>query len=304
MPGISVIVLAFERPGLLAEALDSVASQTRSPDEIVVIDDASGEPLAHSVGSNRSGVRFLRNATNQGPAYGAALGLRSTTGDLVSFLDDDDRWEPTFLERLETGLEDTSASFAFCDHWLMDAGGQVLSQESYASSDRYGRSKLTEGRIDDTSALHVEQTFSAGSFMLAERAALRPRILAAGGAIWDYFAALSVCMHGGPAFYADERLGYYRISPHGVTASGSIPGNRIRAAGRLVAADAVALRTRRFGGHRRALAASLVRTTGSMGKVALRERSPRLLYRAGAEITNALVRPYVASSWTRQSTSR
>lgn len=304
MPGISVIILAFQRPALLAEALDSVARQTRAPDEVVVIDDASREPLAPSVGKAGSGVRFLRNATNQGPAYGAALGLRSTTGALVSFLDDDDRWAPTFLERLETGLEDTSASFAFCDHWLMDAGGQVLLQESYDSSDRYGRSKLPEGRIDDTSALHVEQTLSAGSFMLAERVALRPSVLAAGGAIWDYFAALSVCMHGGPGFYANERLGYYRISPHGVTATGSLPANRIRVAGRRVAADAVALRTGRFGTHRRALAGSLVRNTGSMGKVALAERSPRLLYRAGAEITNALVRPYVASSWTRQSTFR
>lgn len=299
MRRITVIILAYNRPALLADALASVLGQTRRPDEVLVIDDASPQPLADAlvdVAGPGSRVVVHRNDANRGPAFGAVRGLLQSTGELVAFLDDDDLWEPEFLEHLEQGLEAACASFAFCDHHVIDARGRLLPYESDANSLRYGRAHLRGGRVDDIAGLHVRQSLSAGSFMLAERAALRPELIGAGSAIWDYFAALSVCLLGRAAFYSPERLGSYRLSPSGITASGTLPANHIRAAGRRVAADRIAIGAPEFSAHRQALARSIARTTASMGKVVVGARSPRLLRHAGVEITNALVRPYV-SSW-------
>lgn len=79
----------------LAEALDSVLAE--APDEVVVVDNASVEPVAlHPDHAGR--VRLVRReGAPLGPAAARNLGVASLDTEAVAFCDADDAWEPGSL---------------------------------------------------------------------------------------------------------------------------------------------------------------------------------------------------------------
>ena len=85
----------------LAEALDSVLAE--SPDEVVVVDDASPEPVAlHHDHAQR--CTLVRRAERGGPAAARATGLRELDCELVALCDADDAWRPGRLASQLTAL--------------------------------------------------------------------------------------------------------------------------------------------------------------------------------------------------------
>lgn len=94
-PTVSVVIPTRNRPAQTAAAVESALAQTLPPHEIVVVDDASTEP----VGLCYPRVRVLRQAERRGAAAARNRGIDAATGAWVAFLDSDDRWRPDKLER-------------------------------------------------------------------------------------------------------------------------------------------------------------------------------------------------------------
>ena len=113
-PAVSIAIRAYRRRWL-GEAIESVLAQTRDDLELVVYDDAGDlEPAVSSFDDPR--VRYHRpqekRATTSG-RFQAALSL--CRGRHLGVLDDDDRYEPRFVERLLGALEaEPRAGVAFC----------------------------------------------------------------------------------------------------------------------------------------------------------------------------------------------
>lgn len=98
MPTISCIIPVYNQAEYLGEALDSVLRQTMAPTEIIVVDDGSTDAIDTVLHPYRDRVRVLQQS-NRGPAVARNAGIRIATGEWLSFLDGDDLWEPTKLER-------------------------------------------------------------------------------------------------------------------------------------------------------------------------------------------------------------
>jgi glycosyltransferase involved in cell wall biosynthesis len=96
-PTISVIIPVYNGERFLAEAIRSVLDQTLPPDEVIVVDDGSTDGSAALAGQV-AGVLVLRQP-NRGVAAALNLGISHARGDLLGFLDADDRWRPDKLER-------------------------------------------------------------------------------------------------------------------------------------------------------------------------------------------------------------
>ena len=105
---ISVVVSHYDRSEWLPEALASVSAQTFRDFETIVVSDA-GPPVAAF-----SGVRVVRRSKRGGVAAVRNTGIASASGDRIAYLDDDDLWEPSHLERLSAAL-DAGASLAYGD---------------------------------------------------------------------------------------------------------------------------------------------------------------------------------------------
>jgi GT2 family glycosyltransferase len=100
------LVVTHNREQLLAECLDLLAAQTRLPDAVLVVDNAStdGTPVL----LDRHQVDHIRLETNTGAAGGFHIGLAEACRrdfDWVWLLDDDAHPRPDSLQKLLEGLE-------------------------------------------------------------------------------------------------------------------------------------------------------------------------------------------------------
>lgn len=95
---VSAIVPTYNRAETLARALESIFSQTRPPDEVLVVDDASTDETA-ATAARFPGATLIRLEQNSGAAAARNAGIRRARGDWLAFLDSDDVWAPDKLER-------------------------------------------------------------------------------------------------------------------------------------------------------------------------------------------------------------
>jgi glycosyltransferase involved in cell wall biosynthesis len=101
LPSVSIIIPTFNRVAKVVHAIDSVLGQNYPKEcrEVIVIDDGSSDGTA-GVLSARYGSRIrLLQQTNSGPAAARNKGINASQHEIVAFLDSDDRWLPTKLER-------------------------------------------------------------------------------------------------------------------------------------------------------------------------------------------------------------
>ena len=119
-PAVSVVVAAYNAGRFLGGALDSVAAQTASGYEVVVVDDGSTDDTAEVARRHPVGVRLVRQP-NAGSAAARNRGVAEARGRAVAFLDADDRWLPHKLDRQLAALEATGARWSYTDAWFSDA---------------------------------------------------------------------------------------------------------------------------------------------------------------------------------------
>jgi glycosyltransferase involved in cell wall biosynthesis len=104
IPKVSVIIPVFNGAKYLAEALQSVFSQTFRDYEVIVVDDASSDNSVE-VSRRFAHVRIARQE-HRGQSAARNTGVSYASGEYVAFLDQDDRWYPDKLARQVPVLEE------------------------------------------------------------------------------------------------------------------------------------------------------------------------------------------------------
>ncbi|MEO8614567.1 MAG: glycosyltransferase family 2 protein [Luteolibacter sp.] len=116
---VSVVIPAFKARNYLADALESVRKQDYRNVEILVIDDASPEPIDDIIATflqspGAPGLRVVRHEENLGIAAVRNTGIQSANGEFVALLDHDDLWTPDHLSDLMKGILDNGCDIGFC----------------------------------------------------------------------------------------------------------------------------------------------------------------------------------------------
>jgi glycosyltransferase involved in cell wall biosynthesis len=95
----SVIVPTRDRPLRLAACLASLAAQSASPDEVIVVDDSTRPDPEVARLVLAAGAKLVRSG-GRGPAAARNAGVRAARGEVVCFTDDDCRPDPDWLALL------------------------------------------------------------------------------------------------------------------------------------------------------------------------------------------------------------
>ncbi|MCZ6782767.1 MAG: glycosyltransferase family A protein [Proteobacteria bacterium] len=128
-PRVTVLMPAHDREAYVGQAVESVLAQTFQNFELLVVDDASSDRTAEVVAAYARSdprLRLVRNEANLGIPETRSRGVKLARGELIAFLDDDDRARPRRLARQLAHL-DRNPSCAAVGGWArrMDAQGRA-----------------------------------------------------------------------------------------------------------------------------------------------------------------------------------
>lgn len=100
-PSVTVLLPAYNAELFVADAIESVLTQTFTSFELLIVNDGSTDSTAAVLDRYRSDarVRILDNGTNRGLVASLNRGLAECRSELVARIDADDTSEPTRLER-------------------------------------------------------------------------------------------------------------------------------------------------------------------------------------------------------------
>ena len=106
MPKVSVIIPAYNAITYLPETLESVLQQTFTDFEVLIVDDGSSDNIVQwANGLTDDRVKFI-SQSNEGVSTARNLAISEARGDYIAFLDADDLWDKTKLEKQAQFLDD------------------------------------------------------------------------------------------------------------------------------------------------------------------------------------------------------
>lgn len=99
MPKVTVVIPAYNAMTYLPETLDSVLKQTFTDFEVLIVNDGSTDSIKSWLTTvNDDRIRLISQA-NQGLPGARNTGITEAQGEYIAFIDADDLWEPTKLEK-------------------------------------------------------------------------------------------------------------------------------------------------------------------------------------------------------------
>ncbi|NOT48749.1 MAG: glycosyltransferase family 2 protein [Acidobacteria bacterium] len=122
---ISVALCTYNGAAYLQEQLDSIAAQTRPPDELVACDDASSDEtrliLERFSASAAFDVQLFFNYKNIGLLKNFEQAIGKCSGEIIALSDQDDVWQPEKLSRFEhIFLDDPDTGLVFSNAIVTD----------------------------------------------------------------------------------------------------------------------------------------------------------------------------------------
>jgi glycosyltransferase involved in cell wall biosynthesis len=125
---VSAIIPAYNHGAYIGATLASVLAQRYPHVEAIVVDDGSTDDTAQRIMEFQGRVIYHRQG-NRGMAAARNQGIALAQGQLISFLDDDDLWEPDYLATVvPVFAADPDAAAVYTGFKSLDAAGQVLPQ--------------------------------------------------------------------------------------------------------------------------------------------------------------------------------
>jgi len=170
-PTVSIIMPIYNLEGYVGKSIDSVIGQTYQDWELIIVNDGSAdatEEVVKSFAGSQPRIRYY-SQENAGVSVARNRGLDVARGEYIAFLDGDDLWDASFLEKCIACQQQTGADFVFCrfnhlkpsgrlksikmdlPHALADAGTSVLQLITFKALFLMGsfivRKELLGGRI-------------------------------------------------------------------------------------------------------------------------------------------------------------
>lgn len=150
-PLVTVVIIFFENEAFLAEAIDSVLAQTYTNWELLLCDDGSTDgstAIARDyAGADPQRIHYLAHPGHENLGKNATrnLGIRRASGDFVAFLDGDDVWLPTKLDRqvrLLAENPDAAMLYGRTQYWLSWTGEPADADRDSLIEEGFHRDRL------------------------------------------------------------------------------------------------------------------------------------------------------------------
>ena len=182
-PRISVVVPLYNKAPYVRRTLDSIARQTFTDFEVIVVDDGSTDEGPEIVRSFADQRMRLVTQTNLGPGAARNRAIEEARGDLIAFLDADDEWLPEYLEEGVAQLDRSGPDVASV------TSGYLTEPGDKSHTELWRRRGLREGTHRVTSATSAQLVVNMLAYMSPCSTIIRGQVLRR----WSGFYAAGKC---------------------------------------------------------------------------------------------------------------
>lgn len=135
-PLVSVIMPTYNHAQFIGEAIDSVLNQTYKNFELIIIDNYSEDNTGKIVASYKDDrVKYLKFKNNGVIAASRNYGIRHSRGEYIAFLDSDDMWLPSKLDKQICQFKNKEIAAVGTEALLIR--GSLISRKPFNRKNRY-----------------------------------------------------------------------------------------------------------------------------------------------------------------------
>ncbi len=208
MTTFSIIMPAYNAEDTIINSVDSVLEQTFSDFELIIVNDCSTDStrkIIENIADSR--IRLINNTENCGVAESRNIGLGVILGKYVAFLDSDDLWHPTKLEKQFSLLE--SGINVVCSNYI-----------AFTEKPEAGNIRVSPENIDYKDMLKSNFVGNlTGAYNVKALGVTRQRKVGHE----DYVMWLEIIRKSNFCYCIQEELAFYRVSKN------SLSSNKIKA---------------------------------------------------------------------------
>ncbi|NFP91586.1 glycosyltransferase family 2 protein [Clostridium sporogenes] len=203
-PLISIIMPVYNCQKYIEKAINSVITQTYKSWELIVIDDESKDntiKIIEKLSNKDQRIRFYKNEKNLGVSETRNKGISLANGEWIAFLDSDDMWKPSKLEKQIIISNTVEAEFIFTGSSFINENG-IYYEGILEVPEKVNYKKLRNHNVISCSSVLIKKKFFKDIRM--EKDDMHE----------DYAVWLRVLNTGVCAYGINEPLIVYRISPN------------------------------------------------------------------------------------------
>jgi glycosyltransferase involved in cell wall biosynthesis len=218
-PQVSIIMPNYNGERFLAASIQSVLNQSFQAWELLVIDDGSKDrslEIVREFSTRDARVKLLLTKFPKlamGPAAARNTGIDEAKGRYIAFLDSDDLWLPTKLEKQVGYMQSQRVPFSFSWYEVIDEGGEKVGDKKPNVTKVSYRQLLKDCMIGCLTAMYDAEML--GKQMIN----MHPRDRFADYSLWLKILKVTPYAHCVP-----QTLAQYRL------VTGSISANKLKAA--------------------------------------------------------------------------
>lgn len=214
IPGlVSIITPMYNAGAYIGQAIESVLSQTYTNWEMIIADDCStddGFAVASSYAAKNSKIKVVKTDSNTGcPAGARNRSVVEASGQYIAFLDADDIWESTKLEKQVDTLQSSEVALVYSYYNKFTNSLNESRIVTAPSSITYSR-LLYGSVIGCLTAMYDVSKVGRRNFEVAHHE--------------DFILWLAILKEGYTAVCIPEVLAYYRVG------NASVSSNKLKAA--------------------------------------------------------------------------
>lgn len=211
LPRVSVVIPTYNSAAFLGETVESILAQNYRDFEVIVVDDGSTDDTVTVLAPYKNRISYYYQE-NQGESVARNWAVNLAQGEYIAFLDSDDLWLPSKLERQITEMDRfPQAVLAYAHSYLIDAAGHRISRpdSDKTAQGQPGMHDIFETLLMSNIVTHPGTVMVRRKYLL-ETGGFDPDIQ--WGEDWDLWLRLAL---RGPFVFIPEPLACYRLRKPG-----------------------------------------------------------------------------------------
>jgi teichuronic acid biosynthesis glycosyltransferase TuaG len=207
-PLVSVVMPAYNASRTIASSIKSVQQQSYAKWELWVVDDCSTDdtvPIVNELAKIDDRIKLISLGKNSGrPACPRNVAIKEATGDLIAFLDADDKWLPIKLKKQVSFMAQSNVAFSCSGYDVISFVGEAIGSFNPPMVCSYN-DLLASNSVGCLTAIYDVRILGKQYFPICGHE--------------DYALWLKILRNGHSVHGLQEPLSLYRLTPGSVSSS-------------------------------------------------------------------------------------